>query len=145
MAAQEFQKPQNALEPSNALNYRIWGIVAVLSRGIPGKALRALPGSFRNCSGISSGKSQPYCGGMAHFCSDPNTRKNPHAHKNKIGTSTPPPSKKTQTPPPQKEEFYGHGGFPSRKNQKMPGAHKIGAAISGPELRTEILWTSRFF
>ena len=23
-------------------------------------------------------------------------------------------------------------GFSSRKNQKMPGAHKIGAAISGP-------------
>ena len=31
----------NALEPSNALNYRVWGIPAVLSRGIPGKTLRA--------------------------------------------------------------------------------------------------------
>ena len=38
----------NALEPSNALNYRAWGIPAVLSRGIPGKALRAFPGSLRN-------------------------------------------------------------------------------------------------
>ena len=38
----------NALEPPNALNYRAWGIPAVLSRGIPGKALRAFPGSFRN-------------------------------------------------------------------------------------------------
>ena len=28
----------NALEPSNALNYRAWGILAGLSRGIPGKA-----------------------------------------------------------------------------------------------------------
>ena len=36
-------------------------------------------------------------------------------------------------------------GFPCRKNHKMPGAHKIGAAISGPELRAEILWTARFF
>ena len=35
---------------------------AVLSRGIPGNALRAFPGSFRNFSGISSGKSQPYWG-----------------------------------------------------------------------------------
>ena len=35
------------LEASNALNYRAWLIPAVLSRGIPGNALRAFPGSFR--------------------------------------------------------------------------------------------------
>ena len=52
----------NALEASNALNYRVWGIPAVLSREIPGNALRAFPGSFRNLSGISSGKPQPYWG-----------------------------------------------------------------------------------
>ena len=54
----------NALEASNALNYRVWGIPAVLSTEIPANALRAFPGSFRNFSGISSGKSQPYwwCG-----------------------------------------------------------------------------------
>ena len=52
----------NALEASNAFNYRVWGAPAVLSRGIPGNALRAFPGSFRNFSGISSGKSQPYWG-----------------------------------------------------------------------------------
>ena len=40
----------NALKPSNALNYRAWGIPAILARGIPGKPLRALPGSFRNSS-----------------------------------------------------------------------------------------------
>ena len=38
------------------------GIPAVLSTGIPGNALRAFPGPFRNSSGISSGKSQPYWG-----------------------------------------------------------------------------------
>ena len=38
----------NALEASNALNYRVWGIPAVLSREIPGNALKAFPGSFRN-------------------------------------------------------------------------------------------------
>ena len=50
----------NALEASNALNYRAWGIRVVLSTGVPGNALRAFPGSFRNFSGISSGKCQPY-------------------------------------------------------------------------------------
>ena len=52
----------HALKASNALNYRVWGIPAVLSREIPGNALRVFPGSFRNFSGISSGKSQPYWG-----------------------------------------------------------------------------------
>ena len=59
---QTYPNSGNALEPSNALNYSVWGIPAVLSRGIPGNALRAFPGSFRNFSGISSGKSQPYWG-----------------------------------------------------------------------------------
>ena len=48
----------NALEASNALNERVWGIPAELSTGIPGNALRARLG----LSGISSGKSQPYWG-----------------------------------------------------------------------------------
>ena len=60
------------------------------------------------------------------------SRKNPHAHKNKIGTSTP-PSKKTQNPP-LKGGILWAWGFSSRKNPKMPGAHKIGAAISGPRI-----------
>ena len=71
-------------------------------------------------------------------------QKNPRAHKNKIGTS-PPQEKKPNTP--QSVEFMGmevFWGLSSRKNQKMPGAHKIGAAISGPELWAGILWTSRF-
>ena len=49
-------------KPSNALNYRVWGIPPVLSTGIPGNALRAFPGCFRNFSRISSGKCQPYWG-----------------------------------------------------------------------------------
>ena len=57
--------------------------------------------------------------------------KNPHAHKNRIGTSTP-PSKKAKNPP--KGGILWAWGFSSRKNQKMPGAHKIGAAISGPRI-----------
>ena len=50
----------NALEASNALNYSVWGIPAVLSRG-------TFAGSFRN----SCGKSQPYrgYGPKVHVCS----------------------------------------------------------------------------
>ena len=49
----------NALEASKCLefNHRAWGLPAVPSRGIPGKALRAFPGNF---SRVSYGKSQPY-------------------------------------------------------------------------------------
>ena len=61
------------------------------------------------------------------------TEKSP-AHKNKIGTSTPALSKKAQDPPPLKGGILWAWGFSSRKKQKMPGAHKIGAAISGPRI-----------
>ena len=83
----------------------------------------------------------------SHRGNTSNVRKNPHAHKNKIGTSTPPFQKQTQKPPPPplKGGILWAWGFSCRKNQKMPDAHKIGAAISGPELRAEILWTSRLF
>ena len=42
----------------------------------------------------------------------------------------PPPSKKPTTPPPKTRNFMGMGVF-LQKEPKMPGAHKIGAAISG--------------
>ena len=45
-------------------------------------------------------------------------RKSPHAHKNKIGTPTP-PSKKAQTPP-LKGGILWAWGLSSRKNRKMP-------------------------
>ena len=55
----------DALEASYALNYRDWGIPAALSRGIPGYALSAFPGSFRFCPELL-----PACpsrtGGVAH-------------------------------------------------------------------------------
>ena len=62
LGGRKFWKRSYALEASNALSFRFWGIPAVLSREIPGNALRAFPGSLRNFSGISSGKSQPYWG-----------------------------------------------------------------------------------
>ena len=53
---------------SNALNYRFWGIPAVLSRRIPGNALRAFLGSFRNffrkvpaVLGVWPRKEAPFC------------------------------------------------------------------------------------
>ena len=52
------------------------------------------------------------------------TQKNPHAHKNTIGTSTPPLPRNPNRPP-QKEEFYGHVGFSRRKNQKCQEPIKI--------------------
>ena len=66
----------------------------------------------------------------SHSCSS-EIRKHPHAHKNKIGTST--PLSKTATPPPQIKTFMGMGVF-LQKEPKMPSAHKIGAAISGPRI-----------
>ena len=60
-------------------------------------------------------------------------QKNPHAHKNKIGTSTP-PSKKPQPPPPPKRRNFMGMGFSSKKSQKMPCAHEICGAIFGPRI-----------
>ena len=51
----------NSLEASNALNCRVWASPShTLDGKDPREALRAFPGSFRDFSGISSGKSQPY-------------------------------------------------------------------------------------
>ena len=46
-----------------------------------------------------------------------NIRKNPHAHKNKIGTSTP-PSKKAQNPPPKGGILWAWGFPPAERTQK---------------------------
>ena len=67
----------------------------------------------------------------------------PHAHKNKIGTSTP-PSKKPQQPP-LKGGMLWALGFSSRKNKKCQAPIKSARPFPAPELRAEILWTSRFF
>ena len=57
------------------------------------------------------------------LCCDCLHQKNPRAPKNRIGTSTP-PSEKNPDPPPPNEEFYGHGGFSSRKNEKSQAPSK---------------------
>ena len=48
----------------------------------------------------------------------------------------PPPFRKTPTPPITRI-FMGMGVFSSRKNKRRPGAHEIGAAMFGPELRAD--------
>ena len=63
----------------------------------------------------------------------------------KINRHSPPP--KTQNippPPPSKEEFYGHGFFPAERTH-FPGAHKIGAAISGPRIADKHFTDTRIF
>ena len=71
-------------------------------------------------------------------------QKNPRAHKNKIGTSPPPPNPKRKIPPPKMRNFMDIV-FSCRKNAIFPGAHKIGAAISGPELRIQNFTDTRIF
>ena len=56
----------NALDASNTLNYRAWGIPAVPSRGISGNALREFPGSFRNFSDFCP-ENPSSTGDMAHY------------------------------------------------------------------------------
>ena len=60
--------------------------------------------------------------------------KNPHTHKYKMGTPTAPSKKLQPPPPPLKRGILWAWGFSIRKKQKIPGAQKIGAAISGPRI-----------
>ena len=55
-------------------------------------------------------------------------RKNPRAHKNKIGTSTPPPFK----PPPQRGILWAWG-FSSRKSKKCQAPKKFAQPYPAPE------------
>ena len=57
-------------------------------------------------------------------------RKNPRAHKNKIGTPPPPPQK----PPPKKEEFYGHGFFQQKERIFFKASIKLAQPFSGPRI-----------
>ena len=58
----------------------------------------------------------------------------------------PPPLLKAQNPPPppRGRNFMGMGVF-QQKEQKIPGAHKLGAAISGPRIAGGKITDMRFF
>ena len=51
---------------------------------------------------------------------------------------------KSALPHQKNEEFYGHGGFPAERTQIL-GAHKIGAAISGPRIADKNFMDTRIF
>ena len=70
----------------------------------------------------------------ASYCGNPPLTNYPLVRKIlapiKIKSALPPPPPQNPKYPPQNAKFYGHGFF----LQKEPGAHKIGAAISGPRI-----------
>ena len=68
---------------------------------------------------------------------------NPRAHNNKIGTS--PPLPQTQNTPPLKPRILWTWRFSCRKNAEILGAHKIGAAISGPRIADKNFTDTRIF
>ena len=70
-------------------------------------------------------------------------QKNPRTHKNKIGTSPPPPNPKY--PPPPKTRNFMDMAFPAERTQFFPGVHKIGAAISGPRIADTNFTDTRIF
>ena len=76
-----------------------------------------------------------------HFSISAEFQKNPHAHKNKIGTSTPPFQKIHD--PPLKRGISWTRGFSSRKKKtkKCQAPIKLAQPFSAPELRAEKLRT----
>ena len=68
-------------------------------------------------------------------------QKNPYAHKNK---SALPPRLSPKMPTPKRRTSWACR-FSCRKTAKTPGSHKIGAAISVPELWAKTLRTRGFF
>ena len=73
----------------------------------------------------------------------------PSPEKGQNGAQSHHPRPKTHdpgvTPPPKKQGILWAWGFSSRKNHKMPGAHKIGAAISGPRITGRKITDVRLF
>ena len=76
------------------------------------------------------GKSRPIFTWRAKSVPKDVCQKNPRTHK-KNWHFHPRPFQESPTPPPLKGGILWAWGFSSRKNQAMPGAHKIGAANSG--------------
>ena len=68
-------------------------------------------------------------------------QKSPRAHKNKIGT--PPPPKTQNTPPLKRGILWTWLFLPN--GRIFPGAHKIGAAISGPRIADKHFTDTRIF
>ena len=71
-------------------------------------------------------------------------KKNPRAHRNKIGTP-PTPNLKNPKYPPLKRGILWTWRFSCREKAKIPGAHKIGAPISGPRIAGKTFYGHEMF
>ena len=71
------------------------------------------------------------------------SQKNPRAHKNKIGTSPPPPQ--TQNPPLKRGILWKKCVFPAERAHFFQASIKLAQPFPAPELRTRILRTRGFF
>ena len=69
-------------------------------------------------------------------------QKNPRVHKNKIGTSPPPPNPKYS--PPKTRNFMDIG-FPAERTHFFQAPIKLAQPFPAPELRTRLLRTRGFF
>ena len=72
---------------------------------------------------------------VAVCCHSGNIRKNPHAHKNKIGTSTPPPFLRNpqNTPLPKRRNFMGMGAFQQKEPKKCQALIKLAQPFPAPK------------
>ena len=73
-----------------------------------------------------------------------NTQKNLRAYKNKIGIPPPPPKNPKHPPPPKTRTILWTQVF-LQKERIFPGAHKIGARISGPRIADTNSTDTRIF
>ena len=130
--------PKSFLCPSNPRETKLfWRDIPGFFAGYPG-----CPKSLRQKSLCSI--LVPYIVFNLFIFSNPwrKFQKNPRAHKNKIGTSLPSPQPKM---PPLKRRILWTWRFSSRKNASFPGAHQIGAAISGPRIADTNFTDTRIF
>ena len=74
----------------------------------------------------------------------PENQKNPRAHKNKIGTSPPPPQNQNP-PPPKTRNFMDMDVFPAERRHFFQVSIRLAQPFPVPELRTRILRTRGFF
>ena len=84
--------------------------------------------------------------GSATVC-DPNPPRPFARYRIKMKLELPPPPKKTQHPPPSPKMriLWAWGYFQQKDPKEIPGAHEIGAAMSGPRIAGQKITDMRFF
>ena len=118
-------------------------ILAKLFADMGEKCGEHLPKKFADCRpSISREIGRKKLHGKSSATTTGHDQKNPGAHKNKIGTSPPPPN--PNYPPPWNAVFLWTQVF-LQKERIFPGVHKIGAAISGPRIADTNFMDTRIF